>query len=835
MNPFAQQQQQQQLQQHHNFNQNPQFQKNVNHHRPQQSQPSFVQVPSLSASLPQQNQRVSFQPNTIPQQSQNNFRTTFPNNLQQHHTQTAFIPNFNNGPQQPQQNTRLAQRTVASQLQQPQFPFGVPQQQQLPQQKPQQPFVQLPLSQGVQGNALTEQFPPLTNSAPQFRFPNQPVTQQFRQQASQQPFIASQPLPVNLPFTSINQQIQPFPQPQVQSVQNVQTVQNFQQQQQQPQPQTLQQQQQQSSSFSIQPSLGNKVQTVITETHFNSPPQNTFVSQASLQSQQQFLQPVFNQPPSQQLDTRGQREKQRLIQKHEEFHLKQYQKELAKAEELHKEFLRKQQSIKQKHQELQQQAQPVFPIQKTRGVLPTELNHFEQALRQYELEHPTSPKTTTTVSTTQATTTRAKPSKAKKNEIIIDDPAQLELLLQGQKDKLFSILQQDKGVSVSKTKSKVKSTKALGKDDILRQLKLALANQPQDLGDKNVTTMDLVLPDGQKVQVIRTSDPELIKRAGVDPSRVITEEAPLPKEPLSLDDIRKNLPPGADFEIVRKTADGREEVVKIPPKKKVTFVYLEEQQDGSYKVQGVKGDKDKEVKQSGAEVDSILKRIKNGEIKLPPPTQEEEATAQTPSPIRISSYSSSLSSSASPSTVSPYSTLSLEVSNKISRSPSSQASTDTTHSSSRFSFESTASTASPYSTLTTSHTQNTARTRPRTTTVPQTTTRQTPTLTTEQFIDNDNIFDPLPSETSEVSTSLNELSNILKNNGLHAMAKYLKQSGLDSILNETGPYTIFAPTDKAFKSLLVQLGGPDKAEEKFKNNPRLLSGVRKFFFIFCII
>jgi hypothetical protein len=40
-----------------------------------------------------------------------------------------------------------------------------------------------------------------------------------------------------------------------------------------------------------------------------------------------------------------------------------------------------------------------------------------------------------------------------------------------------------------------------------------------------------------------------------------------------------------------------------------------------------------------------------------------------------------------------------------------------------------------------------------------------------------------------------------------------------------GPYTVFAPTDKAFRALLVQLGGPDKAEEKFKENPRLLSGV----------
>lgn len=71
-----------------------------------------------------------------------------------------------------------------------------------------------------------------------------------------------------------------------------------------------------------------------------------------------------------------------------------------------------------------------------------------------------------------------------------------------------------------------------------------------------------------------------------------------------------------------------------------------------------------------------------------------------------------------------------------------------------------------------------------------------------------------------------DLSLILKRRGLHAMAKYLKQSGLDSILNETGPYTVFAPTDKAFKSLLVQLGGPERAEEKFKTNPRLLSGVR---------
>lgn len=86
---------------------------------------------------------------------------------------------------------------------------------------------------------------------------------------------------------------------------------------------------------------------------------------------------------------------------------------------------------------------------------------------------------------------------------------------------------------------------------------------------------------------------------------------------------------------------------------------------------------------------------------------------------------------------------------------------------------------------------------------------------------------PTAAPIDATSPSVSEFINVLKNNGLHAMAKYLKQSGLDTILNETGPYTVFAPSDKAFKNLLVQLGGPDRAEEKFKSNPRLLSGVSR--------
>ncbi|XP_063234267.1 uncharacterized protein LOC134537601 [Bacillus rossius redtenbacheri] len=74
-------------------------------------------------------------------------------------------------------------------------------------------------------------------------------------------------------------------------------------------------------------------------------------------------------------------------------------------------------------------------------------------------------------------------------------------------------------------------------------------------------------------------------------------------------------------------------------------------------------------------------------------------------------------------------------------------------------------------------------------------------------------------------SSAASLTQIMKEEGLFAMARFLRESGLDDILNDTGPYTIFAPTDKAFRSLLVQLGGPEKADEKFKENPRLLSGL----------
>jgi hypothetical protein len=88
------------------------------------------------------------------------------------------------------------------------------------------------------------------------------------------------------------------------------------------------------------------------------------------------------------------------------------------------------------------------------------------------------------------------------------------------------------------------------------------------------------------------------------------------------------LPPGADFEVIRHKQDGALEDVgkQLPqnlPQKKVTFVFLEEQTDGSFKVKGVRGNNngDPEGDQAPAgDVESIIKRIQEGDLKLPPPS-----------------------------------------------------------------------------------------------------------------------------------------------------------------------------------------------------------------------
>lgn len=840
-----------------------------------QKPPNVFIEPTVIQQLPTQttilNQRPPpFQPNQpqyrFPQtsvrlnqqQSQNNFRTApapngrsnnFNNEIHvQHHTQTNFIPNFSQ-PQQQQQP--IAEQTRSSNIQFPQTTFernqnNAPQPHQLP--NPQ--LHQQPLNQRS-----------IPNGPNNFQIPQKPFQPSIQLPASNE---------LLLPTPNAQQQVFAQQNP----VQPVATLQSqlFNAQQQfsyNPEPQT--------QILQIQPSkqISNQfLQNHQSQQQFSSFPQQQQQQQTFVQQPQQlqFNQPQFLQQTPQffREDDRVKqiREKQQIIQKHEQFVAKQYQKQQSKVKQQHEEFLSKQRQIKDHSVAINRPTNIEYSqqITRSRAVHPYESGTFERAVKVYHEAHPTSPKpTTTTTSTTQAGANKKR--KQVKSDISDEE---LEEFLKNHRQKLYSDLKQEveSGKSAKSGKSKVKSTKALGRDDLLKQLKLALADAPQDLGNSTYSSMDVVLPDGQKVQVIRTSDPNLIQGATPldgtseflgQPERLVSASTTPQPEAINHEDLLKgfSLPPGANFEVIRQGADGAlQPVGDLPPQKKVTFVYLEEQNDGSYKVQGVKANGDKEAKTKGAEVDSIVNRIKNGEIQLPPPSNRvglstiavTSTTSSPNGPVHViplstvyetntaaySSQSSSPSSTPSPtvhfrSSVSPYSTLATinsEETIRLTASPSSHFPSSTPSSLSTFqsTFGSSSSSSFPSSASTFDSSANTFDT-----SASSSINSVTPSYESQEstFASSTTRFH-LPTVSTEAqndAASSNELSSILKSRGLHAMAKYLKQSGLDSILNETGPYTVFAPTDKAFKSLLVQLGGPERAEEKFKSNPRLLSGV----------
>lgn len=135
----------------------------------------------------------------------------------------------------------------------------------------------------------------------------------------------------------------------------------------------------------------------------------------------------------------------------------------------------------------------------------------------------------------------------------------IQQLLQGNRQSIFSQLKQE-------TKKPSKSTKSpLTREDLLKQL--------QDLaldGSASEGTQDIVLPSGEKVQVIRTSDPELIRKAKSGNANVIDQNVQtttLP--PLSIEELAKSgiLPPGANFEVIRQSEDGLQQVQKVPQQK----------------------------------------------------------------------------------------------------------------------------------------------------------------------------------------------------------------------------------------------------------------------------
>lgn len=589
----------------------------------QKSPPNFVIEPSIQTQLPSETIQLPVQANSFyvnsqgpqPQALQGRYRN--PNNLRsnengqlhtQHHTQTNFVPNYSPSnvvfPQQP-----LFDRNV-HQPQQHQPQQHQSQQHQPQQHQPQQVFQRSVNNQvGDPGRIIFKPSQPFPVQPPQIGAPN----------------------PTFDPSNNFGHPLQSV--------------------------QTLQQ---------------NQLNQYPTN---NPPPPNAAgpsnhpyqIFQNPQNKQQSQLNPAFfgdihpDDPRYKDL-----LERQKIIQKHEHFTQRQQEKNQAKVRQLHQEFVQKQRRIKEQSivnsKPYHGSNGKYFPSSSnSRIVSPYEVSTFERAVHNYESLYPTSSPSTTFSNTSpnpiNEVTSRIKSSRANANGDISDD--ELELFLNSQRDKLFSQVN-DK----PNKKAKAKPTKALNRDDLLRQLKLALADQPADLGNQNYTTMEVVLPDGQKVQVIRTTDPNLVKDATAlnADGTILSENLPqrLSEQPDMMDQKplieqaadASLIPPGSDFEVIRQTADGDEQAVgSLPNKKKVTFVYLEEQNDGSYKVQGVKSNGEKDAKTKGVEVDNIIDRIKAGEIQLPPTVSRRNSVSST-TPIETSSPASSTPflASGSPST-----------------------------------------------------------------------------------------------------------------------------------------------------------------------------------------
>ncbi|CAH2065888.1 unnamed protein product, partial [Iphiclides podalirius] len=562
-------------------------------------------------------------------------------------------------------------------------------------------------------------------------------------------------------------------------------------------------------------------------------------------------------------------ERQRIIQKHQEFVEKQQQKEQQKVEKLHEEFLAKQATKTVPTLATTESYDNYYQNQERhRPLLPHETDLFRKALELYEREHPT---TTTSTTTTTTTTTTSRPPAPRYRARPTSRPRSPPQ--DRNKQKLYNEIKNL--LEESETKGfddnlRAKSVELLQKPDILKQLKVALAENPEDFNEKNFSSREISF-NGQKFEVIRTSNPNLIPKGAITADSTnlakIATETPesKPANPISFEDLTKDvLPPGANYELIKQSDNGKlEEVPSLPNsiqgKKKVTFVFLEEQDDGTFKVKGVKANG--QQTEEGPEVENIINKIKKGEIQLPGPTKISNAaftsTTAAPAPsITTTEYEAAPSHN--PSSYSSFVTTSNYGASGNTNPEDYTTQTTITYRNTEPPARTTQQESQTYSPL-----PARSQTQTYTPLPPRTTTERYVKSSTPRYIINRNSQDLTPRASFPSTTIINStpayrttteslviigsstaspaveepksfpslltenpgLVDILKENGLFATAKYLRQSGLDTILNETGPYTIFAPTDKAFRTLLVQLGGPDRAEEKFRDNPRLLSGL----------
>jgi len=304
----------------------------------------------------------------------------------------------------------------------------------------------------------------------------------------------------------------------------------------------------------------------------------------------------------------------------------------------------------------------LLPSPTARRITPSETDLFLRAIANHQKKYTTTVRSTTARSTTTTTTTTPpplppppsrRPVDHRVEEISEEIPENLLSLIQDQEDRLLQqgkakpqikvIYQTEKpATSRQSTSSKNRSSQQSERELLLKQLKLALAQSSDDDNARNVSTRDLILPNGKKLQVIHA--PSGLSSIVPSTANTVLQTSPSStttiKPPRAIfEELTKGgvLPPGADFEIIRQKSDGKlEEIGKTPaiqnlPAKKVTFVVLEEQLDGSYKVQGVKGND----KESGTDVESIVERIKKGELKLPP--SSHRSTTQPPTLVRFES------------------------------------------------------------------------------------------------------------------------------------------------------------------------------------------------------
>nr|XP_033335118.1 ras guanine nucleotide exchange factor R isoform X1 [Megalopta genalis] len=559
-------------------------------------------------------------------------------------------------------------------------------------------------------------------------------------------------------------------------------------------------------------------------------------------------------------------------------------------------------------------ASPVLvSLPTARKITPSETELFLKAIATHQKKFSTTtPIPTSLITTTKAPfvatvaprtqSTKVSSSSIPENLLSLIQEQESQLVQQGKpKPQIKVIYQTEKPATEKPASTRSRSYLGTEREGLLKQLKLALAQSVDD-DARNVSTRDIVLPNGKKIQLIDAPaglSTAVSSQATTLSSTLATSTTTIKPPKAILEELTKGvLPPGADFEVIRQKSDGKlEEIGKAPiqslPAKKVTFVVLEEQPDGSYKVQGVKGNAEKE----GSDVDSIVEKIKKGELKLPPssvnpvtPSQSLRSTLDDLPPTRQSTVThySTGSTTFRPTTVRSTSVSSrytesrpTEYFPQVTISPNSVSTTDKYLSSASsvtgHVFNSLSPVTTPrlstvdqegrvtakHPTVTRSHfiptmapvneiittTPSAAQTtfphhstnsyihftvRPSSETSPttkpiSTTGRPVTTLHNENIIYQEGFERSTPSPPTEYpstqSQSQESLTTLLKREGLFAMTKYLRQSGLDTVLNETGPYTIFVPTDKAFRTLLVQLGGPEKAEQKFRDNPRLLSGL----------